>query len=78
MWRSCRFPSSLKIAEESETPLLLSNDQSSVTINALHALLDDRLAPRVRLHGVLVDVFGVGLLLVDRAPSARAKRPSTW
>jgi HPr kinase/phosphorylase len=64
-------PELVQIAEESETPLLLSNDRSSVTIGALHALLDDRLAPRVRLHGVLVDVFGVGLLLVG--PSAIGK-----
>jgi len=51
------------IAEESGTPLLYSNERSSKTITALHSLLDDRLAPRVRLHGVLVDVFGVGVLL---------------
>ena len=64
-------PELAQCAEEAETPLLLSNDRSSVTINALHALLDDRLAPRIRLHGVLVDVFGVGLLLVG--PSAIGK-----
>jgi HPr kinase/phosphorylase len=64
-------PELVQCAEEAETPLLISNDRSSVTINALHALLDDRLAPRVRLHGVLVDVFGVGLLLVG--PSAIGK-----
>jgi HPr kinase/phosphorylase len=64
-------PELVQCAEEAETPLLLSNERSSMTINALHALLDDRLAPRVRLHGVLVDVFGVGLLLVG--PSAIGK-----
>ena len=64
-------PELAQCAEEAETPLLLSNDRSSVTINALHALLDDRLAPRVRLHGVLVDVFGVGLFL--SGPSAIGK-----
>jgi HPr kinase/phosphorylase len=64
-------PELVQCAEEAETPLLLSNDRSSATIGALHALLDDRLAPRVRLHGVLVDVFGVGLLLVG--PSAIGK-----
>ena len=37
--------------------------RSSRTINALHAVLDDRLAPQTQLHGVLVDVFGVGILL---------------
>jgi HPr kinase/phosphorylase len=56
-------PELVECAEESGTPLLLAEDRSSLTINALHAYLDDRLAPRVRLHGVLVDVFGVGLLL---------------
>lgn len=58
-------------AEEAGVPLLLSPARSSVTITALHALLDDRLAPRIRLHGVLVDVFGVGLLL--RGASAIGK-----
>ncbi len=56
-------PELLEIADRTSTPLLLSDDRSSVTITALHALLDDRLAPRLSLHGVLVDVFGVGLLL---------------
>jgi HPr kinase/phosphorylase len=64
-------PELAQCAEEAETPLLLSSERSSVTINALHALLDDRLAPRIRLHGVLVDVFGVGLLLMG--PSAIGK-----
>jgi len=50
-------------AEASATPLMLSIERSSRTITAIHALLDDRLAPRTALHGVLVDVFGVGLLL---------------
>ncbi|HZO15920.1 MAG TPA: HPr(Ser) kinase/phosphatase, partial [Polyangiaceae bacterium] len=46
------------------TPLLLSPERSSRTITSLHALLDERLAPRQRIHGVLVDVFEVGLLLL--------------
>ena len=56
-------PELAECAEEVGAPLLASPSRSSVTITALHALLDDRLAPRVRLHGVLVDVFGVGLFL---------------
>lgn len=58
------MPELLDGAEETNTPLLLSTERSSATIMAIHALLDDRLAPRIRLHGVLVDVFGVGLLLM--------------
>ena len=51
-------------AEKWQTPLIHGGDRSSVTITALHGLLDERLAPRQRLHGVLIDVFGVGLLLI--------------
>ncbi|HRI63868.1 MAG TPA: HPr(Ser) kinase/phosphatase [Polyangium sp.] len=56
-------PELVAAAHESHTPLLQSHERSSKTIAALHTLLDDRLAPRVRMHGVLVDVFGVGVLL---------------
>jgi HPr kinase/phosphorylase len=51
-------------AEATSTPLFVSSARSSRTINALHALLDERLAPQVQLHGVLVDVYGVGVLLL--------------
>jgi len=51
-------------ADAVETALIVSPVRSSRTIMALHALLDDRLAPRERIHGVLVDVFEVGLLLL--------------
>jgi HPr kinase/phosphorylase len=51
-------------ADSLDVPLLLSPERSSRTITALHALLDERLAPRQRIHGVLVDVFEVGMLLL--------------
>jgi HPr kinase/phosphorylase len=54
-------------AEATKTPLFVSNARSSRTINAVHAVLDDRLAPQTSLHGVLVDVFGVGLLLLGKS-----------
>ena len=54
-------------AEASGTPLFVSDSRSSRTINALHALLDDRLAPQTKLHGVLADVYGVGLLLLGKS-----------
>ena len=54
-------------AEATHTPLFCSHARSSRTINAIHALLDDRLAPQASLHGVLVDVFGVGILLLGKS-----------
>jgi HPr kinase/phosphorylase len=66
-------PELVECAEESGTPLLLSDDRTSITINAVHAYLDDRLAPRIRLHGVLVDVFGVGLLLLGSSAIGKSE-----
>jgi HPr kinase/phosphorylase len=54
-------------AEATHTPLFVSEARSSRTINAVHALLDDRLAPQASLHGVLVDVFGIGVLLLGKS-----------
>jgi HPr kinase/phosphorylase len=54
-------------AEATGTPLFVTSARSSRTINALHATLDDRLAPSTRLHGVLVDVYGVGILLLGQS-----------
>ncbi|MGH7434900.1 MAG: HPr(Ser) kinase/phosphatase [Polyangiaceae bacterium] len=54
-------------AEATSTPLFVSSARSSRTINALHAVLDDRLAPQTQLHGVLVDVYGVGILLLGKS-----------
>ncbi|MGD0677853.1 MAG: HPr(Ser) kinase/phosphatase [Polyangiaceae bacterium] len=54
-------------AGTTDTPLFLSDSRSSRTISALHAVLDDRLAPQVQLHAVLVDVYGVGVLLLGKS-----------
>lgn len=57
----------VQAAEATGTPLFMSEARSSRTINALHALLDEKLAPSTSLHGVLVDVFGIGLLLLGKS-----------
>lgn len=54
-------------AEVVGTPLLVCAVRSSVAITAVHALLDERLAPRTRIHGVLVDVFEVGVLMLGKS-----------
>lgn len=54
-------------AEATSTPFFVTDARSSRTINALHAVLDDRLAPQTQLHGVLVDVHGIGILLAGKS-----------
>lgn len=60
-------PCFIEEAERASTPLLCCQERSSVAITALHGLLDERLAPRTRLHGVLVDIHEVGVLLLGQS-----------
>jgi HPr kinase/phosphorylase len=45
-------------------PLLRTDLPSSVTIDRLTHFLEDRLAPRAVIHGVLLDIYGLGVLLL--------------
>ena len=54
-------------ADRSGTPLVVCTERSSTAITSIHTLLDERLAPRTRIHGVLVDVFEVGVLLLGKS-----------
>ncbi|MCL4751753.1 MAG: HPr(Ser) kinase/phosphatase [Myxococcales bacterium] len=54
-------------AHRTGTPLCVVKERSSRAITAIHSLLDERLAPRARIHGVLVDVFEVGVLLLGKS-----------
>jgi HPr kinase/phosphorylase len=60
-------PELLEHAHRTGTPLAVSGLRSSVTINRLHGVLDRLLAPRARVHGVLVVVHGIGMLLTGKS-----------
>lgn len=51
-------------AEKYGVPLLRSQDATSNVVAALVAYLNVELAPRITRHGVLVEVYGEGILLV--------------
>lgn len=50
--------------ERNSVPLLMTEDSTSNVMAALVAYLNVELAPRVTRHGVLVEVYGEGVLLV--------------
>jgi HPr kinase/phosphorylase len=52
------------VADQRAVPVFATAERSSATILALHAFLDRRMAARRRVHGVLVDVFEVGILML--------------
>jgi HPr kinase/phosphorylase len=47
--------------------LLITELDSTPFIKALTTLLDERLAPRIDVHGVLLDVFGLGVLVMGES-----------
>jgi len=50
--------------ERQRVPLLRTELSSSTTIERITRYLEDRLAPRTVVHGVLLDVYGLGVLLM--------------
>ncbi len=54
----------LRAADEAGVPILVTNAQTSEAIEVISDYLEDALAPRVQLHGVLLDVFSLGTLIV--------------
>ncbi|MBP8625455.1 MAG: HPr(Ser) kinase/phosphatase [Syntrophorhabdaceae bacterium] len=53
-------------AEQKNLPLLRTRLVTSVFIERITRLLEERLAPSTTVHGVFMDVFGVGVLIVGR------------
>lgn len=47
-----------------QVPVLSSGALSSVVIKQLSWFLEDHLVPSTRLHGVLLDIYGLGVLLI--------------
>lgn len=54
----------LEACQKYEVPLLRTQDTTSSFISALISFLNVQLAPRITRHGVFVEVYGEGILLV--------------
>lgn len=53
----------IELAERAEVPLLQTNLSTTKFISKLTNYLEAELSPRTTLHGVLVEVYGVGVLI---------------
>ena len=54
-------------AEASDIPVLGTQHQSSTFISLITKFLEERLLPTTHMHGVLMDVLGVGVLLSGKS-----------
>ena len=54
-------------AELSGIPVLNTHHQSSTFISLITKFLEERLLPTTQMHGVLMDVLGVGILLTGKS-----------
>jgi HPr kinase/phosphorylase len=54
----------LQVSREEKIPLLQSDSLSSLSIAKIARYLERRLAPKLTIHGVLIEVFGLGVLVM--------------
>lgn len=57
----------IESAKENNRWVLRTNSITTKFISKLTNYLDDKLAPETRLHGVLVDVYGIGILITGES-----------
>lgn len=63
--RSLEMPSEfLPLAEKYGVPVLSTKDSTSACMSAIISFLGVQLAPRITRHGVLVEVYGEGVLIL--------------
>ena len=61
------FPECMEMAEKYDVTILRSQDTTSVFMSTIIASLKSYLAPRITRHGVLVEVYGEGVLLLGES-----------
>lgn len=57
----------LDLADSHAIPVLATTHQSSTFISLITKFLEERLLPTTHLHGVLMDVLGVGVLITGKS-----------
>lgn len=72
--RNLRLPQELLAqASERKVPVMRSRLSSSSLMNKLSIYLEDRFAPELSLHGTLLDVYGVGVLIMGGSGTGKSE-----
>lgn len=61
------FPEMIEISKKYKIPILRTGDTTSEFLSGLIRYLNVQLAPRITQHGVLVEVYGEGILILGES-----------
>jgi len=61
------LPEFLQLCQERDRPVLSSTALSSTVIKSISWFLEDHLVPSTHLHGVLLEIYGIGVLLIGQS-----------
>ena len=61
------FPKMLECAEKNGIPIFKTNDSTTSFVAEVNRWLHVELAPRISMHGVLVDIYGEGVLITGES-----------